>query len=135
MRAEIIPVASIDNVWPAVAGEVVRCLAKTPTDLQPGDYWTMCRTGSALLIVCHDERGIRGVSIWHFHNGAFECLLMVGQDFGEWFYALHETARKIAMSNGCVLRATGRPGLARAINRMLADRPVRIIRQTIEIEV
>lgn len=137
MMAEIVQPAQVDTIWPAIVGEVVRCLKKTPTDLDPGDYWSMCRNGSAWLILCHDERGIRGVSIWHFHNKAFDCLLMVGHGFAEWFPALHQTARNIAVAHNCKLRATCRPGMGRAINQFLYNSQDRVktVRHTIEIEV
>lgn len=120
MIIDLVSVPDIDRVWSMVATSVAHCLKKAPMEIGAGDIWTNCRSGSWLLIIAHDGQTVIGTTIWRFSaNGYFECVLLVGNRFGEWFADLISFAASIAKSNGCHgLTATGRPGLTRQIKKL-----------------
>lgn len=132
MNITLVPVGSVDEVWPLISEQVDACLRKAPGTLSAGQYWTMCRSGEAFLIIAVDDAGIHGVTIWKFAGDYFECLLLVGMP-GEsadgWFSKVMDFALKLASQNGCKgFGGTGRLGL---VKRMKAQFPkLEIPRQT-----
>lgn len=133
MIVEIVPTDKIDGIWPLVALGFTDCLRKTPTSIGAGDFWTMCRDGSAFLIICHDSE-VKAASVWRFEGDKFNCLLMYGKDADTWTHALFDYAASIARMNGSTaLMATGRLGLGRMLKRNNVN--AKTIRQTYLVEV
>lgn len=119
MRIDLVSVSTVDQIWPMVANSVAHCLQKAPMEIGVGDIWTNCRSGQWLLIIAHDGQSVFGTTVWRFTaNRLFECVILVGDRFDEWFPGLIEKVAEIAKSNGCNgLVATGRQGLFRKIKR------------------
>lgn len=133
MKIEIVNPSNVDSVWPLISDRVVACLQKTPTDIGAGEFWQMCRSGSAFLIVCYDKRVV-SASVWQFRHEGFTCLLLVGDKSGDWVRLLFDTAANLAKANGTTkLAATGRIGLGVMLKRNLSG--VKITRQTYSMEV
>ena len=135
MKADVVAQADVDAVWPVFAQQVVECLRKTPNpDYSAGDYWTMCRSGMAFMIVTHDDTGFKSMTIWRFEGDKFGCLLMVGAGIRSWLPALVEKASEIARNGGSrALIASGRVGFGKVFKRALPC--AKIIRQTYEVAI
>lgn len=131
MNVELIPTDKVDQVWPLVAKGFADCLKKTPTDIPAGEFWTMCRSGHAFLIVCHDG-AIAAASVWRFQGEYFNCLLMYGENAANWTQNLFDFAAEMARLNGSTaIRATGRMGLLAMLKK--SNIPARAVRQTLEV--
>lgn len=135
MKADVVAQADVDAVWPVFAQQVVDCLKKTPNpDYSAGDYWTMCRSGMAFMIVTHDETGFKSMTVWRFEGEKFGCMLMVGVGIRNWLPALVEKASEIARNGGGrALIAPGRVGFGKVFKRALPG--AKIIRQTYEVAI
>lgn len=135
MKADVVAQADVDAVWPVFAQQVVDCLEKTPNpDYSAGDYWTMCRSGMAFMIVTHDETGFKSMTVWRFEADKFGCMLMVGRDIISWLACLVEKASEIGRNGGAkTLIATHRVGFGKVFKRALPG--AKIIRQTYEVAI
>lgn len=116
MTPVLVPVEEVDKVWPLVADSFVKCLEKTPSYFSAGEAWQQCRSGSALLIVIHDEERVLCSSLWRFEpvcgRNAFNCILWTGERTNEWFELFVQFVTDVAKLGGAdVLTGTGRIGL------------------------
>lgn len=135
MRADVVAQADVDAVWPVFAQQVVECLRKTPNpDYSAGDYWTMCRSGMAFMVVAHDGTDFVGMTIWRFEGGKFCCLLLVGESIRDWLGPLVVKAGEIGRRGGAEsLIANGRKEFGALFKRALPG--AKIIRQTYEVAI
>lgn len=134
MIVEVINQPDIDAVWAVFAADVVKCLAKTPSiGMAAGDYYTLCRSGTAFLIAVHDGSKFVALSVWRYEGDAFVCLLLVGKDMGLWIGKLLEKSAAVSIGGGGSGRLLfeGRTGLAGMFRRYYPS--VRIVRHTYEV--
>lgn len=130
---ELVAQSRVDEIWPLIAPGFAVCLAKTPTDINAGGFWQMCRNGSAFLLICYEDTHIYSASVWRFEGSKFACLLLSGEDSGKWVAELFATAGTIAKENGAVaLSASGRIGLVKMLNKNGV--PAKVTRQDYEVE-
>jgi hypothetical protein len=133
----VVPVADIDRAWPHIAASVVKCLEKAPSYATAGEFWQMCRSGNAFLIVAVDGETIKGASIWQFGQAygraAFSCLLLVGTQLEKWSADLVAVASEMARSNGAIITADGRIGLIKALKKTVPG--LKVVRQSYILEV
>lgn len=136
MNITLVPVANVDEIWPLISERVDACLEKAPGAISAGQYWTMCRSGEAFLIIAVDETGIHGVTIWKFAGEYLECLLlfgMPGSNADDWYGKTLEFGLKLAKQNGC--NGIGGNGRVGHIRRVKAQFPsMKIVRQTYIVE-
>lgn len=136
MNITLVPVANVDEIWPLISERVDACLEKAPGAISAGQYWTMCRSGEAFLIIAVDETGIHGVTIWKFSEEYFECLLlfgMPGRNADGWYGEIMNFARQLATQNGCKgIAGTGRLGHIRRVKAQFPS--MKIVRQTYIVE-
>jgi hypothetical protein len=135
---KISTVADVDAIWPSIAPQIAKCLEKTPSYISAGEFWQLCRSGQAFLIVAHTDTGVKGASIWQFHHGygrhVFDCLMVVGTDAREWTSDLFEYAAVLARSNGAAaLAGTGRLGLVQILKKYVPG--LKVARQSYLVEV
>jgi hypothetical protein len=138
MNIALIGSQEVDNVWPSIAGRVVKCLEKAPSYLSAGELWQMCRSGQAFLLVAHDETKVQGAAIWQFQQSfgqlTLSCLMLTGEDLDMWADPLFQAARNIAKDGGAAaLSATGRIGLVQTLKKQIPG--LKIVRQTYLVEV
>lgn len=135
MNVELVAVHDVDAVWPRFASEVVNCLDRTPNpDFAAGDYWTMCRSGMAFMVIAHDGKDFVGMTIWRFEAGKFCCLLLVGSKIRTWLTPLINKAAEIARNGGATsLIASGRVEFGALFKRALPG--AKTIRQTYEVAI
>ena len=115
---ELVPQARIDEVWPLVVSGFAACLEKTPTNIGVGEFWQMCRSGNAFLLISSNGSEVISASVWRFEGAKFTCLLLSGKNSEKWVFELVTTAGIIAKSNGTAkLSASGRVGLGKMLNK------------------
>ena len=116
MQVSLCGVAQVDQVWPAIAEGMVRSCKKSGGGIVAGDVWRECRSGSAFLIIAHDDREIHGASVWYLQTGAsgawLRCMALYGKNMKAWKDEMHEMVRGIAKHCGAVgLKSEARPGM------------------------
>ena len=133
MIIEIVAPNDVDKVWPLISEQIVACTVKTPTDMSAGEFWQLCRSGGAYLIIAHDGGTIYSATIWRFQAGLFTALMMVGHDAGLWFKQLVDFASELSRTNGSTgLAFTGRKGLGHLLKTHLGK--ANIVRHTYFVE-
>lgn len=136
MNITLVPVANVDEIWPLISERVDACLEKAPGAISAGQYWTMCRSGEAFLIIAVDETGIHGVTIWKFAGQYFECLLlfdMPDRNGDDWYGETLQFALRLAKKNGCKgIGGNGRLGHVKRVKTQFPN--MKIIRQTYIVE-
>ena len=135
MIVDLVAVGDVDAIWQRFSSQVVDCLKRTPNpDYAAGDYWTMCRSGMAYMIVAHDGTDFVGMTVWRFEAGKFCCLLLVGNSLREWLGSLVVKAGEIGRSGGAEsLIASGRKEFGALFRRALPG--AKIVRQTYEVAI
>jgi len=128
----LVPVAEIDNLWPSVSPMLLKCWETAPGYLSLGEFWQMCRSGTAFVLVAHDEKAIVGTSIWQFQRGygqdVFSCLVLAGENAKTWLKPMFDVAAKMAKNGGATsISATGRLQWQAMFDKHLPDvfKPVR----------
>ena len=117
MPVSLVPVTSIDPIWPYLREGFEAACLKTGGDVSSGDLWAACRSGSAFLIVASGE-AIQGASVWRPDTWAsgrkLRCLALYGADMDGWIDDMRDMARQVALDCGATsLVAEGRPGWER----------------------
>jgi hypothetical protein len=134
VSASLASQAQIDGLWAQIGDDIVKCIEKTPTYFTAAELWTMCRAGSAFLIIAHEGTTVFGSSIWRFEDDNFVCLMLTGKRADEWIAATYERAAVTARMGGAKqLMASGRVGLFRKLRKHLPM--VKMIRCTVAVEV
>ena len=111
MPCSLWPVAQVDQVWPAIAQGIAKSCERSGGGLTAGDVWTQCRSGSAFLIIAHDDKEIHGASVWYPQNGKLRCMALYGTGMRGWIGDMHEMAKRIARDCGATaLISEGRTG-------------------------
>ncbi len=106
MTVDIIPTGHIDQFWPSIEAEVIQCIKDTRADCSAGDLWALCRSGSAFLMVVHDEGRIGASLVWQAqtwpHGVVLNNLITVsnGAPMKEWREPIEAMARRLARSCG-----------------------------------
>ena len=114
MPCSLWPVAQVDQVWPAIAEGMVRSCKKSGGGIVAGDVWRECRSGSAFLIIAHDDREIHGASVWYPQNGKLRCMALFGKNMKAWIGDMHDLVKRIAKGCGATaLVSEGRVGWER----------------------
>ena len=117
MPVSLVPVTSIDPIWPYLREGFEAACLKTGGDVSSGDLWVACRSGSAFLIVASGE-AIQGASVWKQETWAtgrrLRCVMLYGANMDGWIEDMRDMAMKIARDCGATsLVAEGRPGWER----------------------
>ncbi len=123
----LVPVDSVDGIWPHVAEGLQAALLRTGGDLTPGELWQGCRAGSFFMLVACTEAGIIAASVWQpqiWQTGRkLRCLSLYGRDFRKWIEPMHQSASDLARNAGCTaLVAEGRGGWTRIFRKASALR-------------
>lgn len=128
MNITLVPVHHVDNVWPRIAEAMERSCRKSGGALVAGDVWQACRSGSAYLIIAHDETEIAGASVWYLDTGAsgakLRCMALGGAGMSRWISDMHQMVKRLARDCGAnSLVSYGRKGWAKIFPKA---KPVRI---------
>lgn len=136
MNVSIVPVSNVDAIWPHIAERVTRCLRKAPSEMSTGDFWSLCRSGNAFLIVALDGEDITAVTVWRFTAfGYFECMMIEGRGAGEWLKPVLDCALKIADDHGLNgIVGIGRTGWAKLVKKHFPKAKIPRQMYTVEIE-
>lgn len=134
MNSTLVRPADVDEIWHLISERIDACLRERHGDCTAGDLWTLCRAGTAFLLVAHDGTAIKSASIWRFetwtNEPVFRCLIAVGEDMESWFEGVREIVTRMAKEGGAKsLVCDGRKGWQRRIPE------AQVIRQTYRIEV
>ena len=121
LRMGLASVAEIDRIWPLVQSGIQESCDRGTGQYCAGDFWQMCRSGNAFLILAYTDNEIFMASVWRFervenrHN--FHCLTLYGRQMREWLPMAREYITKLARDNGAArLTACGRHGWIRMFN-------------------
>jgi hypothetical protein len=119
MQIGIANVGEVDLVWPQIADGMQKACDRGSGEFCAGDFWTMCRSGQAFLIIAFDGPVVHMASVWRFERfgdiRTFHCLNLWGQNLREWLGPAREFVTNIARQNGASrLTACGRHGWLRA---------------------
>lgn len=128
--------AEVDALWPQLAPRFQEAIDAYGDDISLGEYWQMCRAGSAFLMVAMDgSRPMMGAVLqfqkWS-KGSALRCLLLAGTDIQRWMTEFEAAVLKM-MEEGGARRFVfeGRDGWAR---KLLHRKPKRL-RVTYEVEI
>ena len=134
MSVSLVPVGSVDQIWPVLREGLQRSLLKTGGDMVPGDLWCAVRSGVAFLIVAHEGNEILGASIWRqetWQSGVkLRCLALYGVGMKSWIGDMKDMAVRIARDCGATsLVSEGRAGWqkvfpAARVLRLLYEEPI-----------
>lgn len=113
---EIIQPQNVDVIWPDVAEMFAKCQQEHHGDCSVGDLWIMCRSGSAFLVIYHEDMAIKAASIWrpeHWTEGpVLRCVNLAGEDMSTWIDEGKKLLREVAIRCGSnAIIFDGRKGL------------------------
>lgn len=123
----LVPVDSVDGIWPHVAQGLQKALLRTGGDLSLGELRQGCRSGAFDMLVACDATGVLGASIWQAQvwqsGNKYRCLALYGRDFRKWIEPMHIAAAEWGRNSGCTsLVAEGRSGWTRIFRKASALR-------------
>ena len=121
MRLGIANVGEVDQIWPLIQAGIQKSCDRGTGEFCAGDFWQMCRSGNAFLILAYDDNEIFMASVWRFereeHRHSFHCLTLYGRDMRQWLTPARDFITKLARDNGAArLTACGRSGWLRVFN-------------------
>ncbi len=116
MKVDLVSVHQVDQFWPLLAKGMANSCRRSGGGIVSGDVWRECRSGSAWLIVAHDETTIQGASVWYLQTGAngawLRCMAMYGVKMNAWKDDMRALVMRIAADCGAVgIKADGRRGI------------------------
>lgn len=119
MKIGIANVIEVDQVWPRIAAGIQSSCERGDGEFIAGDFWTMCRSGNAYLVIAFDGLEILMASVWRFERlgdvRTFHCLTLWGKSMRTWLDPAREFVSRVAKENGATrLTACGRHGWMRA---------------------
>lgn len=73
----------VDAIWPKITEKIAKACKRYGDDISSSGLWQMCRSGSAFLVIAHEEDGtILMGSVWRFEQWAsgtaLKCLCLAG---------------------------------------------------------
>jgi hypothetical protein len=118
LRMGLASTEEIDRLWPLIQAGIQKSCERGTGEYCAGDFWQMCRSGNAFLILGYTDNDILMASVWRFesheHRHSFHCLTLYGAGMRHWLNQARHYIEKLAKDNGATrLTACGRSGWVR----------------------